>query len=171
MVSNGDINGVSRSPDPCRHCGSPYTVVGRWRGLCSKCYKRLDVRGMYPARSNGRYVVKNGPSLWSNGVARVMPPVPTDAQPGSEEKILVLAERAANYQRLWHPDDATAAPSYADLAWGLEYALLKARVRESLDQPGISDNEWARRARRRWGKRKSWDEEDLEQAEWEDGDE
>jgi hypothetical protein len=33
-------------------------------------------------------------------------PVPTDALPGSEEKVLVLMERVENRQTLWHPEDA-----------------------------------------------------------------
>jgi hypothetical protein len=32
---------------------------------------------------------------------------PTDARPGSPEKILVLGRRAELGQELWHPDDAT----------------------------------------------------------------
>ena len=32
-------------------------------------------------------------------------PEPTDAMPGSWEKLQVLIERAANGQELWHPDD------------------------------------------------------------------
>lgn len=33
-------------------------------------------------------------------------PVPTDALPGTPEKVAVLTERARLKQRLWHPDDA-----------------------------------------------------------------
>ena len=39
-----------------------------------------------------------------NGPAE-LPDTPTDAWPGSEQKIAVLAERAALQQTLWHPDD------------------------------------------------------------------
>lgn len=34
-------------------------------------------------------------------------PTPTDAEPGSSQKIDVLAERVARGERLWHPDDNT----------------------------------------------------------------
>jgi hypothetical protein len=34
------------------------------------------------------------------------PVEPTEASPGSEEKILVLMARAEKGQSLWHPDDA-----------------------------------------------------------------
>jgi hypothetical protein len=36
-----------------------------------------------------------------------LPPAPTSAVPGSEEKIAILEERARNRQSLWHPDDLT----------------------------------------------------------------
>jgi hypothetical protein len=36
-------------------------------------------------------------------------PVPTDALPGSEDKIRVLMQRVQNRQRLWHPEDADFA--------------------------------------------------------------
>jgi hypothetical protein len=38
-----------------------------------------------------------------------LPPSPTDAPPGSEEKIQALIQRAQLQQTLFHPDDATAA--------------------------------------------------------------
>ncbi len=37
---------------------------------------------------------------------RRLPPGPTDALPGSEEKVRVLAERARQRLALWHPLDA-----------------------------------------------------------------
>ncbi len=42
----------------------------------------------------------------SNSSHRRLPPGPTDALPGSEEKIRVLAERARLGLPLWHPLDA-----------------------------------------------------------------
>lgn len=36
-----------------------------------------------------------------------LPPVPTDALPGTYEKILVLADRAGQQCELHHPDDVT----------------------------------------------------------------
>lgn len=38
-----------------------------------------------------------------------MPGEPTDALPGSEQKIRVLIERAARREQLFHPDDGPAA--------------------------------------------------------------
>jgi hypothetical protein len=37
--------------------------------------------------------------------ARPLPAEPTDALPGSEEKIRVLAQRAERGEQLWHPLD------------------------------------------------------------------
>ncbi len=34
-------------------------------------------------------------------------PSPTDAPPGSSEKVEVLRRRVENGQKLWHPDDRT----------------------------------------------------------------
>jgi hypothetical protein len=41
------------------------------------------------------------------GVADSQPRTPTPARPGSLEKVLVLAERAARREYLWHSADAT----------------------------------------------------------------
>ena len=41
-----------------------------------------------------------------NGNHRRPLPEPTDARPGSPEKLAVLARRAAAGKELWHPDDA-----------------------------------------------------------------
>ena len=40
-----------------------------------------------------------------------LPLTPTDARPGSEEKIRVLAERVRMRVSLWHPLDATLVSS------------------------------------------------------------
>ena len=59
---------------------------------------------MYPSTS------KYG--SWSNAEAppgpRPLPDAPTDAQPGSEEKIRILTERAAAGTQLFHPQDNRA---------------------------------------------------------------
>jgi hypothetical protein len=60
------------------------------------------VRDLYPSTSKyGRRGLGN-----FNGNGK-MPPLPTDAAPGSPEKVLILMQRAQNKQALWHPDDAT----------------------------------------------------------------
>lgn len=54
-----------------------------------------------------------GCGLYQSGEVRPsgrhIPPEPTDAKPGSEEKIRVLCERASLGQVLWHPLDNSCA--------------------------------------------------------------
>jgi hypothetical protein len=71
----------------CRHCGEARLI--RRRKLCWRCYSEPGVRDLYRRR-------------------RPVKPAthPTDALPGSLEKILVLMRRAELRQELWHPDDA-----------------------------------------------------------------
>lgn len=44
-----------------------------------------------------------------------LPKEPTDAMPGTEEKVRVLEERAKNNEPLWHPDDAGMDPLREEL--------------------------------------------------------
>ena len=81
----------------CKHCKE--RVVCRPRGLCWNCY-HSPARKSYPVKIegyNGR-VVSGGPCE------------PTDAIPGSEEKIRVLAQRVKSGQELWHPLDNRTLP-------------------------------------------------------------
>lgn len=90
---------------PCRHCGMPGE---RPRGLCSVCYYNPGIRSLYLslakrsplcARTNQEVQDCNG--------NRPLPEEPTDAPPGSDQKIKVMAERASKRQQLFHPHDAT----------------------------------------------------------------
>lgn len=84
----------------CQHCRQGR--VSRPRNLCWHCYYAPGVRDLYPATS--RYGRRgNGIGGGSTGLA----PYPTNALPGSPEKILVLRQRAELRQDLFHPDDAT----------------------------------------------------------------
>ena len=82
----------------CRHCNR--TVARRPRGLCSHCYN--TVRDLYPSASK----------FSRRGVdAATRPPdAPTDARPGTPEKVAALERRAALGQHLWHDNDATEPP-------------------------------------------------------------
>lgn len=84
---------------PCVHCGEERSI-NRPRGLCWKCYYTPGVKDRYPAVCPifGRRGVPH-PSMITE------PDQPTDATPGTEEKIQVMAERAAAGQSLHHPDD------------------------------------------------------------------
>ena len=81
----------------CRHCG--WLKVSRPRGLCWTCYYAGGVREKYPSTS--KYARRGV----GNGGHGLTDPEPTTATPGSPEKVVVLGIRAANGQRLWHPDD------------------------------------------------------------------
>src|SRR5262245_38417922 len=84
----------------CQHCGKGR--ITRPRKLCWNCYYTPGVRDLYPSTSKfGR----RGPGCMR---ARSRPPTfPTNALPGSLEKILVLTQRAELAQDLWHVDDAS----------------------------------------------------------------
>lgn len=90
----------------CRHCSQ--AKVNRPRGLCWSCYYKPGVRDQYPSTS--KYARRGVGNFCGT------PPVPsvaTAAQPGSAEKIAILAERARLKLSLWHPDDASVAPPAA----------------------------------------------------------
>ena len=88
----------------CRHCGAG--PVSRPRGLCWSCFYRPGVRDLYPNRSR---FAQRGVSDFFGKPA--LPPVPTDALPGTPEKVAVLEERARSRQALWHPLDAGLPPA------------------------------------------------------------
>lgn len=83
----------------CRHCQK--NKPNRPRGLCWSCYYTPGVRDRYPSTSKFAH---RGIGDF-NGKAK-SPPTPTDALPGTPEKVAVLCERARLKQALWHPNDA-----------------------------------------------------------------
>src|SRR5262249_21075557 len=83
----------------CRHCQK--VKSNRPRGLCWSCYYRPGVRDLYPSTSK---FARRGVADF-NGRHR-LPEEPTDAAPGSEEKIQILMQRAERGEALWHPLDA-----------------------------------------------------------------
>jgi hypothetical protein len=97
----------------CRHCGR--YPVNRPRGLCWSCYYTPGLREFYPSTSK---FARRGFGLFDGRVE--MPREPTQAPPGSPEKVAVLMERAKNRQALWHPDDAA-------LDWGCLVPALACR--------------------------------------------
>jgi len=83
----------------CRHCQK--LKSNRPRGLCWSCYYTPGVRDLYPSTSKfGRRGVGNFNSRVS------LPPNPTQAFPGTPEKVAVLESRAQLGVSLWHPLDA-----------------------------------------------------------------
>lgn len=84
----------------CRHCSRDR--ANRSRGLCWACFERPAVRAKYaPARH------RRGAAPDFYGRAP-LPESPTDAAPGSPEKVAVMAERASRGRALFHPRDAGA---------------------------------------------------------------
>lgn len=84
----------------CRHCGE--ANIDR-RGLCRRCYRSPSIRKMYrKLESFGR----RGSGLDNKTRAASKP---TNALPGTLEKIAVLESRAHRNESLWHPLDAVYA--------------------------------------------------------------
>jgi hypothetical protein len=83
----------------CRHCGR--ARVSRPRGLCWTCYYTPGLRSLYPSTS--KFAQRGIEDFNGQGRLAIEP---TEAFPGSAEKVEVLAERARRRQALWHPSDA-----------------------------------------------------------------
>lgn len=90
----------------CRHCPARCAYL-RPRGLCQRCYLRPSIRRLYPTRRNQNSDADRG----SGDVCgnRPAPGRKTRAQPGTPDKIAILAARAGRKQALWHPRDAQVA--------------------------------------------------------------
>lgn len=102
----------------CRHCRTKH--VSRPRGLCSGCYYQPGVPQQYPSTS---IYARIGIHARRTGVQSV-PTEPTEAEPGSEEKIQILEARAERGERLHHPDDRRIAHATLDCEPGwLVYAM------------------------------------------------
>jgi hypothetical protein len=81
----------------CRHCNR--AKVNRPRGLCWTCYYTPGVKDLYPSTS--RYARRG----IGNGYSDKPASVPTDAAPGSPEKLAVIADRVKSRESTSHPDD------------------------------------------------------------------
>lgn len=79
----------------CQHCQK--NRVARPRKLCWSCYYNPGVRGRYPPIVLERLSPGTG--------RRRKPCEPTDAIPGTPEKIRVLMERAERGEELFHEAD------------------------------------------------------------------
>lgn len=100
---------------PCRHCKE--NAATRPRGLCRSCYYDLGIRAQY--RSTSKYGLREGSDYKeslkrpADVLTRLVRDVlderkahllqvlqPTDAIPGSEEKVRILIERAKLARKL-----------------------------------------------------------------------
>ena len=83
----------------CQHCHRAVPYLER-RGLCKACYLAPQVRAKYPAINIGKFFGKRD---FYGGYD--LPAEPTDAAPGSDEKIQTLMERSLAGVSLFHPLD------------------------------------------------------------------
>lgn len=92
----------------CRHCHA--RKVNRPLGLCWSCYYTHGVRELYPSTS--KYNSRKSEEDREVKAGKKRPRKPTEAPPGSAEKILILEGRVERKEALWHPGDAgmTEAP-------------------------------------------------------------
>jgi hypothetical protein len=93
----------------CRHCGR--CPVNRPKQLCWGCYYTPGVADLYPPLS------KYGCRGVGHGCGGYSLPEPTDAAPGSEDKLAVMAARAkagvsifSPLDARWRPDGTLAVP-------------------------------------------------------------
>jgi hypothetical protein len=83
----------------CRLCATRH-VQCRY-DLCRRCHR------MMRRRRQGVFPVDDEPADEGTWVyIPAMMPVPTTCQPGSTEKIVVLADRFARREELFHPEDS-----------------------------------------------------------------
>lgn len=83
----------------CRHCEQ--TEPEDRRQLCRGCYRDSEIRALYPKLKFG---------VWSPtagfGSSIRLSAEPTEALPGTEDKIAVMAGRAMRGEAVCHPRDA-----------------------------------------------------------------
>ncbi len=96
----------------CRNCNKG--KVCRPRGLCWPCYYAPGVRDRYPSTS--KYARRSYGNYFRTGPL----PTPTDAAPGSEEKLRVLESRAAAGEQLHSPLDAKVGGS---VSWEVPFCV------------------------------------------------
>jgi len=70
--------------------------------LCWACFYKPEVRALYPSTSK---FARHG--LGTGQFIPTLPAFPTNATPGSPEKIAILQQRALSRQELFHPHDAS----------------------------------------------------------------
>jgi hypothetical protein len=102
---NGGGNGGERSSRGlCAQCGVyPGT---RAYDLCWRCYYTPGVRRVHQVLATGRRGMHPLSAQVGAVAPTLLPPTPTEALPGTREKVGVLVERARLGFSLWHPLDA-----------------------------------------------------------------
>lgn len=90
--------------------------MNRPRGLCWNCYYTPGVLPLYPSTSK---FARRGVG---NHTGERPLPVPTTEEPGTEEKMAVLAQRAEAGLALFHPEDSRIVQPRGTRARGRIYA-------------------------------------------------
>ncbi len=111
----------TRTPTPCRVCGR---IGTRPRGLCWSCFEDEAIRRTVTPQCNRGITSGHGR----------LPAKPTQALPGSEEKILVLEERAARGEALFHPLDARRSDELKNMPTVLEFLACAQDEPETFDE-------------------------------------
>jgi hypothetical protein len=89
------------TPATCLHCCR--APVSRPRGLCWVCFYQPRIREQYaPLGAMGRHGARRADTRRERPLGE-----PTEALPGTPQKVAVLIARASAGLALWHPEDAT----------------------------------------------------------------
>lgn len=89
---------VRKPRTTCVHCSK--NLCNRPRGLCWHCYHSPGVKDKYPSTS--KYARRG---VGNHTGVQPLPARATTAEPGTEEKVRVMMERAARGESLFHPLD------------------------------------------------------------------
>ena len=95
----------------CQECG--HNPMGDHPPLCNACYEIPAVRNKYDRKAPG--VAQEAPDAFRAAKASMARGGATTAQPGTPEKILVLANRYTLRQALFHPGDPIVVRDPASL--------------------------------------------------------
>ena len=91
----------------CRHCERVLVIYSR--RLCRFCWADPEVKSFYPLETgmNNQYSPGRKAVPDYNRSHDPLPEEPTEAWPGSPEKVAVMEERAMSGVSLFHPEDPT----------------------------------------------------------------
>jgi NMD protein affecting ribosome stability and mRNA decay len=87
----------------CLLCGQ--TKPHKSRNLCLACYQKPESE---PLKIETRHRVERNTNAFMEPLG--LPDHPTEFLPGSEEKMMVMAQRLEDLREIHHPDDAMVTP-------------------------------------------------------------
>ncbi len=103
-------------PKPCKKCGQMFTPATPHRRACDACRNPACADCGKPrpyghghgrcAACAGKYKARKPRGEEGQVILPTRKPVPTDARPGTPERVLVLAARYEAGEHLFHPEDA-----------------------------------------------------------------